>query len=537
MTSRVRKRTSSHFFQYFSLTFTEKGGPIFRPVAKSRTRPPAGDNRQPSVPVDGPSDSRHDATSTSSRDSMPPPVIVPNRATPVPPPSEPFDEATTQQALNVLYASHVPQPSSDPLAPSLLSGPPPALVNSQATPHLASNRNGTPAPPTIVSHAPPALISTGAAPPILSFSLPTVAMSPSPAPGMPGNNGPTNSPSYPHVLHHSGVENVPRLALNTGVVIKPQRTASKKNSRPIARSGEQQEDPNHVEKREGPPEKKTKRRKTSQEDGSEPVKTQPKRKKRNVVTSDPEDSGNDATETPANKRKQRSSSGTPRPRRSQAPSLPPFDPDADPGEEIDPTVVTMASLCVDTGQGRVSRKAAEILSNHAAWKAQNREKRARMKALMELKKYGREEDGGDGNTNETSPVDKEAQDAPIPGSSNGVAPQASTPVVDDTGSGFDYSQGLATSRFNVQVRIGPNGETIIDEESLVVDRTEADDTENYTHVVESDHTKFVNSGSYGKKYRGSRWSAEETESFYDVRTYLVFPLQRLTSSSGSFPVW
>ncbi|KAG6806298.1 hypothetical protein H0H93_003203, partial [Arthromyces matolae] len=79
-------------------------------------------------------------------------------------------------------------------------------------------------------------------------------------------------------------------------------------------------------------------------------------------------------------------------RRSRGPSLPPFDPTADPGEEIDPTVVTMASLCHDTGQGRVSSKAAEILSNHATWKAQNKEKRARMKAMMELKKYGREEE-------------------------------------------------------------------------------------------------------------------------------------------------
>lgn len=269
-------------------------------------------------------------------------------------------------------------------------------------------------------------------------------------------------------------------------------------------------------------EKEEKRKRTSKEGGSEPIKIHPKRKKKKMMTLDPEGSDNEINDPPANKRKRRSSSGTPRPRRSRAPSLPPFDPDADPGEEIDPTVVTMASLCVDTGQGRVSRKAAEILSNHAAWKAQNREKRVRMKALMELKKYGREDDGADGPAKETSPVDKETQDSTIPRSSNGAAQIENALITDDTGSGFDYSQDMATSRFNVQVRIGPNGETIIDEESLVVDRTEADDTENYTHVVESDHTKFVNSGSYGKKFRGSRWSAEETESFYDVRTISVF---------------
>ena len=77
---------------------------------------------------------------------------------------------------------------------------------------------------------------------------------------------------------------------------------------------------------------------------------------------------------------------------------------------------------------------------------------------------------------------------------------------------------MATNRFNVQVRIGPNGETIVDEESLFVDRAEGEDiaAEQYTHVEESDQTKFINSASYSRKSRGSRWSAEETELFYDV---------------------
>ena len=68
----------------------------------------------------------------------------------------------------------------------------------------------------------------------------------------------------------------------------------------------------------------------------------------------------------------------------------------------------------------------------------------------------------------------------------------------------------------MQVRIGANGETIIDEESLFVNRDEEDDTQNYTHVEESDTTKFVNSLTYSKKTRGSRWSAEETDLFFDV---------------------
>ena len=191
--------------------------------------------------------------------------------------------------------------------------------------------------------------------------------------------------------------------------------------------------------------------------------------------------------------------------------------DASP-EDIDPTSVTMAALCTDTGQGRVSRKAAEIMANHAAWKAKNKEKRAHMRNLMELKKYGREEESEhDQEGAQAQPVGDLASTS-MPGTSN--AP-ATVQMLDDSGNGFDYSQGLATSRYNVQVRIGPNGETVIDEESLVVDRVENDGTDGYTHVIESDHTKFVNSGTYGKRYRSSRWSAEETERFFDVSFYIA----------------
>lgn len=193
----------------------------------------------------------------------------------------------------------------------------------------------------------------------------------------------------------------------------------------------------------------------------------------------------------------------------------PYDPNGDPGEDIDPTSVTMAALCTDSGRGRVSRKAAEILNNYAAWKAKNKEKRAHMRTLMELKKYGREE--AESEHDQDGAQAEGAASTSAPGTSN--AP-ATVPVLDDTGNGFDYSQGLATSRYNVQVRIGPNGETVIDEESLVVDRVENDGTDDYTHVIESDHTKFVNSGTYGKRYRGSRWSAEETERFFDVSLYI-----------------
>ncbi|KAI6136293.1 hypothetical protein F5141DRAFT_994932 [Pisolithus sp. B1] len=170
----------------------------------------------------------------------------------------------------------------------------------------------------------------------------------------------------------------------------------------------------------------------------------------------------------------------------------------------------------DTGQGRVSSKGAQILQNHQAWKRSNREKRAKMRVIMEAKKYGRGEDADTTQENGVREVHSEEGSTrnTTPGLRTGTTPVSATE--DTSGSGFDYSQNVSTSRYNVQVRIGPNGETIIDEESLFVDRNAEEETANYTHVEESDVTKFVNSGTYAKRFRGSRWSAEETELFYDA---------------------
>ena len=180
----------------------------------------------------------------------------------------------------------------------------------------------------------------------------------------------------------------------------------------------------------------------------------------------------------------------------------------------------MAAICEDTGQGRVSSKASQILDNHAAWKRSNKDKRTRMRTLMDAKKYGRTEDVEDknappptvGQSFSVATTSAETLDRPPSATPGTPAP----PVVSENRFGFDYDNTMATSRFNVQVRIGPNGETIVDEESLLVDRAEEHETDNYVHIEESDATKFVNSGSYSKKFRGTRWTVEETELFYAV---------------------
>ncbi|TFY79449.1 hypothetical protein EWM64_g4560 [Hericium alpestre] len=245
----------------------------------------------------------------------------------------------------------------------------------------------------------------------------------------------------------------------------------------------------------------------------------PKRRRKQKTLADDSELDDETSDT-SSKRKRKSKT----PRRSRAPSVPVFDPDADPGEELDPTVVTMATLCDDTGQGRISSKAAQILSNHAAWKKTNREKRARMRILMEAKKYGRNEEDVDTAAASQPILPENAAPGPSTTPSRAASPSYPSEAQIQTGDvsaertrdGFDYTESVATSRFNVQIRIGPSGETIVDEESLFVDRVEEHETEHYTHIEESDTTKFVNSATYGKKFRGSRWSAEETELFFDA---------------------
>ena len=257
------------------------------------------------------------------------------------------------------------------------------------------------------------------------------------------------------------------------------------------------------------------------EDGASTTRSKRRRSKKKAAE------GNEDMAEPQTKKRRLAESDLKSDRaRPRQPSLPPFDLEADPGEELDPTVVTMAALCDDSGRGRVSTRAAQIVNNHAAWRTSNREKRARMKAAMEAKKYGRnldeEEESAARVASNSQPGESTELVHPGSTSRSGIpaANGDTTRRVDGTGAdGFDYTENLAVSRYNVQVRIGANGETIIDEDSLFVNRDEEHHTEYYTHVEESDFSKFVNSSTYSKKARGSRWSAEETELFFDVSLF------------------
>ncbi|KAJ7225263.1 hypothetical protein GGX14DRAFT_419864 [Mycena pura] len=459
----------------------QKGGPIFRPVAKSRVAATGSGSRQASTPA--PASSRESLIPTGDATPTVSPLPAP------PPTARGFDD--------VALVAESSQPGSSSTIP-----PAPAVSGSRVS-----------APPVIAKASRTALNpfslprSSPAPPPIASRAASTVSALREP---------PTPSPTL--------VNSTADRTLNAS--IQDDSEFPEDLSQFIAPNPSTTVDPLSENHAKSPVQKKTRKRKQKDVDGGaiapdgetaeQPKKARKKQTKRNVK--DPSDSTQPRLRR---KRKRAETAGegcdtteSPRPKKSRKKSTQPvFDPDADPGEELDPTVVTMAELCADNGQGRISSKALDIQKNHLAWKQQSKEKRAKMKALAERKKYGGPEEEPE---EETGPSATNAVDdgAEVIGLSE---PSQSEPAIADaSGSGFDYSQDLTKSRFTVQVRIGPNGETIIDEESLTVDRTEDVDTSNYVHVVESDHTKFVNSASYGKKCRGSRWSAEETDLFFEA---------------------
>lgn len=512
---------------FIQTSTVEKGGAIFRPAVKARARSTV--SVEPSSQKDIRSVTRElDVPTQSSFGSIPPPPLA--AVAQSNPPSVNREDLLDFGSAPTLYS----QSSRSSQAPPVLAvSSTTTRVSSSIPPIISFSQFNRPPPVSVGTSLPVSVNQSDAFPssqpvpesflnaqdpptyidPALTSTFPVAQVVPIPEFGTFDQQLTT----FQHILHNSGTGNVPQLTLDAEIVVKPPRQSTRRNATSETPGlSDSQGPPQDKDEQNGIVSIKTRgkrAKKGSQTESGEQKATRKRKKSQKEGTTEPDSA------TPTPKRRRSSSSAKPRPRRKRSPSLPPFDPDADPGEEIDPTVVTMAVLCRDTGLGRVSSKAAEIQSNHAAWKAQNRERRARMKTLMERKKYGHPESDEERDSTEVN-ADKEGSAEPPPTTT--VPAASSSAALDETGNGFDYSQGLTASRYNVQVRIGPNGETIIDEESLTVDRDENDATENYTHVIESDATKFTNSGTYGKRFRGSRWSAEETELFYDVTSIHSF---------------
>ncbi|KAI0361456.1 hypothetical protein OH77DRAFT_1516421 [Trametes cingulata] len=467
-----------------------------RPTAEPSSSPSV----TPALPV-GSSSTAETGTSyleTTTAGSSAAPQSLPPRITPTPvrmpprigsaQPSSSQPGAAISMPSRTMVRAPVPSPAPTPVLPVR----PPPLAEPTAGPSYLQGEVPF-APPSVTSMGDPA---TPVPFPIDSSQIDPQLMGPSGLVGV--------APLQPQDARSNGVpvEQRPAMGLSDVPAVKAPRTRRPQRKKSDATDGPAEAAGDQDDAADAPPKKKRSKKVPAE--------------------------GDENADQSGTKKRKRSETAEPRRSRKRAPSPPPFDPEADPGEELDPTAVTMAALCDDNGRGRVSSKAAQIISNHAAWRAANREKRARMKAAMEAKKYGKnveddEQGAGQGTSTSAASGDQGGQSSSSRAGSLALDPNASASTaegadasVEKGADGFDYGEDMTVSRFNVQVRIGANGETIIDEDSLFVNRNEEHQTEEYTHVEESDFTKFVNSATYSKKLRGSRWSAEETELFYDA---------------------
>jgi transcription factor TFIIIB component B'' len=467
----------------------EKGGTLFRPVPKSRgqSTPVHNSSDDHTQRVSNPATGRNDS-------SMPPPSTIPVRSTPG------SNESDHSTALNI-------SPQVSPLAGRTLN----FITPTKGSPVVMPGRRA----PT------PLIIGQSRQLPTLARSTPT----PSTAINAIRTPTPSDNASDPST-------STPPIPGSSSAV--PSGTTGRSGNEAGDMTPTHDADSNLIEKRgvdesnderEGPskPLKRLRRtRDEAQQNGEPSSKSKGTTKRKKKVSVDDPDS------TTELKRKRRSSSSTStRSRKPKEQTLPPYDPET-PRTDLDPTTITMSNLCKDTGQGRVSSKATEVMQNHIAWKAANREKRARMVAIMEAKKYGRNLEEEEEAASRPVEATTDPQSAATPGNVFGMEDVREPATRETTTGEFDYSQAMSSSRYNVQVRIGPNGETIVDEESLFVDTNAEQDTEDYTHVEESDTTKFVNSATHSKKCGGSRWNAEETELFFDVS--LVYLVKKITKA-------
>lgn len=170
-------------------------------------------------------------------------------------------------------------------------------------------------------------------------------------------------------------------------------------------------------------------------------------------------------------------------------------------EPIDPTQITMRAICDDLGAGRKSSRWESSQTLYG--EARKRAKEERARHILETEQQERETGRSSKKGGLKPPLPKE----PLKG--NGEHNE-------DQRDEFSYDETLKTSHYAPQVRIGANGEIVLDIDSLQVDRSaDPDLIEEYSHIEENDHSKFTNSSSWSKR-RLVRWGKEDTALFYDA---------------------
>jgi len=311
----------------------------------------------------------------------------------------------------------------------------------------------------------------------------------------------------------------PRLAIlqeEGGQVKKrtPRRAASKKAIKESETTeGEEASGTESAPKRKRAPRKKrvTDENAESGEAVTEGEAPQPKfpraKRKKSVqstttVEGDEDAEGSDDSETRAPKKRRRRAKTVEAPSQVGTP------------EPLDPTQVLMSTICDDLGTGRVSSRWESSQVMYAEAKKRAREERARAIVVAEEEER---ETGRSTGRKLPKPV--------LPGAKQGEGEES---TVDNTGQNpdeFTYDETLKASQYAPQVRVGANGEVVLDVDSLQVDRAADENTEEYSHIEETDQSRFTNSNSWSKR-RVVRWGKEDTALFYDVGALLFTNLSR-----------
>ncbi|KAL1708332.1 hypothetical protein EV121DRAFT_277296 [Schizophyllum commune] len=484
------------------------------PPRPAETAPPSVSSRPPAEEIS--QEAGGHPLETPTRSAMPP-MLRTAAPTPVNPARASSAVPTVISTPSRPVVSPVPAtidaPSSTPARPPDLQRRPPQLV-----PTRSSNSPSTIRPPAPGSRPPVPIIPSPLQPSQVHSSLPAPQHRPADASLAPPAIPSVQPTTIQSQTTTQSTPTAPEAGPSQSQTVVPTQASTSANDPPAPAEPSEDEALSSTSRRTRSKGKKAAPAASQDDAFAPPAKPKRGRKKKSEVTD-----GDEATEKEARpKRKRRAKTATTeddedKPIRKRRKKVPAFDPDADPGEEIDPTTITMAELCEDTGQGRVSSRAMEVQDSWAAWKVRSREYRARLMAKKERKKLGKPEEEEEEEQNaaakEAPEGDSPAKQAP-PDDTQATAVETNGDGEED--SDDDFYGNLKARDYTTQVRLGAGASIVIDEESTQVDRAADEDTTGYTHVVEHDRTKFINSSTYTKKVRGSRWSAEETELFYDA---------------------
>ncbi|KAF3915586.1 hypothetical protein ABW21_db0206851 [Orbilia brochopaga] len=178
--------------------------------------------------------------------------------------------------------------------------------------------------------------------------------------------------------------------------------------------------------------------------------------------------------------------------------------------EIEPTVVRMTDLCRDTFIGKKSKLYEDI--EKIDWLDVVKKQRAR-KAELEARKAAGEDVAIETVEQRLERLSRE----------NAAARTGSGKTAGGGGAG-----GMAP-----QMRI-VNGQLILDETSLQVDRRERDvGADGPLEIIEeSNLTRRVNSATWSKREKTERWDDEETERFYDALSMFGTDFEMMSKMFG-----